>query len=230
MNERPTSGRPADARPPASASTTTNRTAFGIIPGAWARPAEASLPQAPAAEPRKVVRVALLAAGAGLVALAVVLAWTAPEAPPTARPKPAVVVRSDAPPPPPSRTPTMPPRPSRATGGVPLETTAEPPTEALVIKELPARRKARGLVERAEELLAKGDLEKAHGLLDQAAALDPDLPEAWRALGIVRAQLNDSTGARQAYERYVALAPDAPEADRMADMGFLPDVRRILGQ
>ena len=101
------------------------------------------------------------------------------------------------------------------------EATSEPPPAPSLLTELPARRKARRLSERAAKLLLRGQEARAKGLLADALRLDPTYPQAWRDMGIARARLGDTEGAREAYERYLDLAPDAPDA---------PDVRRILGQ
>ena len=85
--------------------------------------------------------------------------------------------------------------------------------------ELPARRKAKGLVLRAEAKIRARDQEGARRLLTRAAALDPTFADAWRDLGIVRATLGDAKGARLAYRKYLAVAPSAPDA---------AEVRRIL--
>jgi Flp pilus assembly protein TadD len=85
---------------------------------------------------------------------------------------------------------------------------------------LPARRKAQALVLRGEKLLLAKNATAAEPLLKRAAALDPSLPDAWRNLGIARATLGDSAGARVAYRKYLKLAPDAPDA---------AEVRQILG-
>jgi eukaryotic-like serine/threonine-protein kinase len=88
-----------------------------------------------------------------------------------------------------------------------------------IVTELPARKKAKSLVWRAEKLLIDGEAVDAEPLLRRAAALDPTLPDAWRNLGIARATLGDTPGARNAYKRYLKLAPTAPDAG---------EVRKIL--
>jgi tetratricopeptide (TPR) repeat protein len=78
--------------------------------------------------------------------------------------------------------------------------------------ELPARKKARRDTAKGEALLHEGDAEQAKLVLTRAVLSDPTWPEAWRSLAVARAKTGDGDGARQAYRRYVALVPDAPDA------------------
>lgn len=81
-----------------------------------------------------------------------------------------------------------------------------------VVTELPARKKAKGLTARAIAALRGGDIAGAEPLLVRAVLVDPTLADAWRHLGIARAQLGDTDGARRAYRKYLELAPKAPDA------------------
>jgi predicted Zn-dependent protease len=45
----------------------------------------------------------------------------------------------------------------------------------------------------------------------EAVALDPKLAGAWRGLGLLLERQGDQAGARQALQRYLELAPDAPD-------------------
>ena len=101
------------------------------------------------------------------------------------------------------------------------EGTADPEPVKPLLTELPARRKARDFQERAAKQLLRGNDKSARILLERALQLDPLFAPGWRDLGIAKARLGDTEGAREAYQRYLELAPDAPDA---------PDVRRILGQ
>jgi Flp pilus assembly protein TadD len=85
--------------------------------------------------------------------------------------------------------------------------------------ELPVRQKAKGLTQRAIGLLRDGNYADAEPVLVRAVLVDPSFPDGWRHLGIARAQLGDREGARRAYKKYLALAPNAPDA---------ADVRKIL--
>lgn len=86
------------------------------------------------------------------------------------------------------------------------------PEEPGGITELPARKKAKALIARAISALRDGDASGAEPALVRAVLLDPSQPDAWRHLGIVRAQLGDPDGARRAYRKYLELAPKAKDA------------------
>lgn len=51
----------------------------------------------------------------------------------------------------------------------------------------------------------------------RAAVLDPTLPDPHRQLGLLHYQQGDSARARAAFERYLALGPDAPDARRIEE-------------
>jgi beta-barrel assembly-enhancing protease len=63
----------------------------------------------------------------------------------------------------------------------------------------------------------KEDAEKALVDLQAATALDAaekkSVPEAWRSLGLVHQQRKDAAPALQAFEKYLALAPEAADAN-----------------
>jgi tetratricopeptide (TPR) repeat protein len=65
--------------------------------------------------------------------------------------------------------------------------------------------------EYAETLISWGELELAHGQLDQAVAANPQDPIAWQMLGLLRASdaVHDIPGAFAALERSKQLAPRA---------------------
>lgn len=119
--------------------------------------------------------------------------------------------------PPPAPTTPTPPLPTAAEVGA-LEA---PAPLAFELKELPVHKKIRKLVLRAESYLRKEEFNEAERVLKQAMRLDPNYPLPYRTLGIVRARDENYEGARWAYQKYLKLAPHAPDA---------PDVRRILGQ
>ena len=58
----------------------------------------------------------------------------------------------------------------------------------------------------------KNDLERSLGDLLQATALQPAPAEAFRALGLVHRQRSDAASAVQAFDKYLALWPEAPDA------------------
>src|SRR5204863_5320069 len=85
-------------------------------------------------------------------------------------------------------------------------------TTADVVTELPAKKKALGLTQKAIARLRDGDFAGAEPMLVRAVLIDPSLPDAWRHLGIARAQLGDKYGARRAYKKYLSLSPHAADA------------------
>lgn len=52
---------------------------------------------------------------------------------------------------------------------------------------------------------------------ERAAALDPSMPEAHRQLGFLHYQQRDAGRAREAFERYLVLQPDAADAARIRE-------------
>lgn len=65
--------------------------------------------------------------------------------------------------------------------------------------------------------------QKALASYEQSAALDPGYPDPFRQLGLLYYQEKHSARARTAFEKYLALKPDAPDAERvreyLAEMG-----------
>jgi predicted Zn-dependent protease len=73
-------------------------------------------------------------------------------------------------------------------------------------------------------LWAQGGAENARKVLESfgnAIEADPTLAEPWRDAGVVFYELHDTNRAAQAFERYLELAPDAPEG---------PKIRAFLSQ
>lgn len=67
-------------------------------------------------------------------------------------------------------------------------------------------------------LWAQGGTENAERALEEfaeAVRLQPDLAPAWRDIGVVFYELRDVNRAVLAFERYLQLAPDAPEAPKI---------------
>ncbi|NLN11091.1 MAG: tetratricopeptide repeat protein [Acidobacteria bacterium] len=60
---------------------------------------------------------------------------------------------------------------------------------------------------RGAELLRQGELSEARRWLELAARIDPDLPDAWVNLGVVRRRLRDLAGAEAAYRRALEADP-----------------------
>jgi len=75
-------------------------------------------------------------------------------------------------------------------------------------------------------LWAQGGAQNAQRALDEYAAavqLDPNQAAPWREIGVVFYEVRDVNRAAQAFERYLQLAPDAPEAPKIRT--FLNAVR-----
>ncbi len=60
-------------------------------------------------------------------------------------------------------------------------------------------------------------LDQARRAYERAAALDPAWAEPYRALGLLAYQAGDGAGARAAFERYLAVRPDGPDAQRVRE-------------
>lgn len=63
----------------------------------------------------------------------------------------------------------------------------------------------------------KAEARQALTRYEQAVALDPSLPDPWRQLGFLHYQEKDRERARRAFEQYLALKPDAADADRIKE-------------
>jgi serine/threonine-protein kinase len=75
-----------------------------------------------------------------------------------------------------------------------------------------ARADADRLVARAEVLLGQGRIAEACGLGRAATEVAPGAAAAWELLGRCQMRLGRPVDARAAYRRYLALAPDGPDA------------------
>ena len=68
-----------------------------------------------------------------------------------------------------------------------------------------------------------GDVARALADLDQAGHAAEPPAEAFRALGLVHKQRNENGPALQAFQKYIALAPEAPDAGLVR--GYLTDLK-----
>jgi tetratricopeptide (TPR) repeat protein len=78
-------------------------------------------------------------------------------------------------------------------------------------------------------LWAQGGVQNAERVLEELGAavkLDPTLAAPWRDAGLVFYELRDVNRAAQAFERYLQLDPDAPEAPKIK--AFLNAIRAPL--
>src|SRR5262249_23144522 len=79
----------------------------------------------------------------------------------------------------------------------------------------------------ADALVASGRREDAVPEFEKAAALDPDLPEAWRGLGEVALDRGDSATAEREFRR--AASADPPSARAANFLGFMLSRRGDAG-
>ena len=63
--------------------------------------------------------------------------------------------------------------------------------------------------------LNKGDFERALGVIDRMLLIRPDAATEFRDRGAVQQRLGRMQGAVRDFKQYLALAPDAPDADRI---------------
>jgi tetratricopeptide (TPR) repeat protein len=78
----------------------------------------------------------------------------------------------------------------------------------------------------ARTLWAQGGVQNAEQVLDQLAMaiqVNPNLPGPWRDAGVVFYEVRDVNRAAKAFDRYLQLAPDAPDAPKIR--AFLNAVR-----
>lgn len=86
-----------------------------------------------------------------------------------------------------------------------------------------AEQAGRGLTRRALSAYAGGQFPRALALYREAVRQNPAGAEAWRGLGAVSMRMGQPTEARHSFTRYLALAPNAPDAGRVrAALAALP--------
>jgi serine/threonine-protein kinase len=73
------------------------------------------------------------------------------------------------------------------------------------------------LVSQASSAFVQGQLPKALSLYRQAVAAAPAHAAAWRGLGMTAMKMGRNTDAAKAFERYLKLAPTAPDAARIRE-------------
>jgi predicted Zn-dependent protease len=72
--------------------------------------------------------------------------------------------------------------------------------------------------QRSQDAADKADLEKrALERYERAAALDPAYADPFRQLGFLYYQQKNNTRAREAFEKYLSLAPEGPDAQRVKE-------------
>jgi len=121
--------------------------------------------------------------------------------PPSAAPTPATTAPAAA-----ATTAAAPPDESRA---APAAETAPAPKPS---KAESARAIAEAQVRRGDQELERGRYDAAAEEFQLALANDPALAVAWRGLGIAHLMRHNEESARNAYAKYLQLAPGAPDA------------------
>ena len=165
---------------------------------------------------------------AGLLNASAIRALAAPKpaartpAPVESRPGPAAASIVPAPPPAPTPTPTQTPTPTPTPTPAP---TRPSPAEL-------ARAVAEAQVKRGDLEMERGRYESAAEEFQQALANDGTLAVAWRGLGIAHLMRHNEESARRAYEKYLQLAPSAPDArdikkNRFLDSMIFEGVRKV---
>lgn len=116
--------------------------------------------------------------------------------------------------------PALTTKPAPAARGTSAATAPKASTATSTGSSAAAPQSAASLTLEAEKLFASGQLAPARALAERAVKVGQAYPRAHRTLAVICAKQGDGGCARKGYERYLLLAPDAPDA---------PDVRRILG-
>ncbi|MGE0791334.1 MAG: protein kinase [Sandaracinaceae bacterium] len=97
----------------------------------------------------------------------------------------------------------------------PSATADEPPSASDEPTGARDPQEARRLVDSAGSLLIRGDHGRALPLLEEARRADPRYAATYRSLGLAYTLARRPDEARAAYERYLRLAPNASDADRI---------------
>jgi tetratricopeptide (TPR) repeat protein len=134
-------------------------------------------------------------------------------APAPLEPRPVPAVASIVPTPSSTPTPTATPSPPPAATPSPTPTATPTPSPSPRPSRADlARTVAEAQVRRGDLELERGRYESAADEFQQALANDATLAVAWRGLGIAHLMRHDEESARRAYEKYLQLAPGAPDA------------------
>ena len=94
-----------------------------------------------------------------------------------------------------------------------LAITPKDPTAQLYYGDLHRLKAQRARTLAEKESLGKLALER----YERAAELDPAFPDPFRQLGFLYYQQKDSAHAKEAFQKYLALKPDAPDAKRIKE-------------
>ncbi len=92
---------------------------------------------------------------------------------------------------------------------------APPPQPAVAKQPTPAGPSTTQLLEDARAANKNKEYAKAKGLLDKCVKLEPKNADCWKMLGVVYTGLGDGASGAKAYEKFLELAPDHPQADKV---------------
>jgi serine/threonine-protein kinase len=182
---------------------------------------ETQVTPAPELGARALLRKPWLVAGGAMAAIAVIaiIAIAAGGSGRDAASTPPPVAAPVTPAPSPSPSPSPSPTPSPiATAPAPSPTPPPPPPpEAHHLAPRPATpssaaSEAEALYRQGVQAFVKGDVHGAAALLQKAKAARPGYAPTWRALGNVYDKLGERGQAKSAFQRYLALAPNASDA------------------
>jgi serine/threonine-protein kinase len=82
---------------------------------------------------------------------------------------------------------------------------------------LPAAPNIREQLSAASSAFVLGQMPRAKELYQQILERAPSQPDAWRGLGLVCSRMGQYKDAERAFERYLQLRPDAPDAERIRE-------------
>ncbi len=98
---------------------------------------------------------------------------------------------------------------------VPDETTEEPTPPPTTGSKPAAKPSAAAAYKQGLQSYVRGDSKGALEAFKRAKSLNPSYAPTYRGLGLVYEKLGDRGAARTAYQRYLVLAPNAPDAERI---------------
>lgn len=122
------------------------------------------------------------------------------------KPAPAIVVPTAVPDAGAAPAPTL--RDSSAKPSKPKRLAPEAPAED-------AAPKIDDMLKEASSAFVTGQMPRSKALYQRVLAQSPNQPDAWRGLGLVASRMGQSNDARQAFERYLQLRPNAADSDRI---------------
>lgn len=98
-------------------------------------------------------------------------------------------------------------RAAETTGAAVIEATPTPTAEPSV----------KALLDEATSAFVLGQMPRARSLYQQVIERAPAQADAWRGLGLAASRMGQDTDAKRAFERYLKLRPNAPDAERIGE-------------